>query len=278
MRINKDKVLEAIKNTIEPIDNDTVEDVLHTVYVLKDTYLENDLEHLDITSVEKPVSWGKKGVGKNANIPLFEGTADAIATVRKESDFYPNDFRGKKLIIDWKTKDSATFDTRWVDDKRGSWQWRLYSMAEEATGFEYRGVSRASDATKRVVLRVPEYNKANCISYLNGIAGMLFILEPHPVWPRHKPYACNAYARPCPFLESCKNDEVPSNLVGQITAPPIHYTSAETFLLCPERYRLLTKLEEQSNNRVGEASRYTLFGGAVHRGIAEIYTQAYKLC
>lgn len=263
------KTLQEIKNTPENISTEEIDEIVEAVGVLENTYLKRDLQCLKVLALEQLINY--------TNVTgVFEGTMDLKATVIDTGDYYPDDFVGKTMIVDWKTKDSASFDTRWKQEKIDSWQWRLYSMVEKSHGFEYRGVSRASGATKSVLLRVPKDNETNAIEYIEDVLAMQRSIIDKPVWPRHKPFACHAYNRECPFFKSCSKDQAPEGMERLIQIKPLHYTTAETFLLCPERFRLLQILEETAG-KYAETSRYTRFGGAVHRGIASVYTQAFKL-
>lgn len=271
MLFNQKKTVEEIKNTDETIDKDELEEIVHAVGIIEKTYLEKDMENIDIKFVEKPVKYTN----------IFEGTADLIGEVKRKADYYPQEYWGKKIILDWKTKDSAFSDlTKWRNQYKDSWQWRLYSFAENAQIFEYRGISRATGETKNITLKVDENNSKNALNYLKTSRNLIQNLSETEVWPRHKPYACHSYNRECPFYNDCKFDRVPENLKGLIKIKPLHYSDLEVFYMCPERYRLLAKLQEKLDlEQMGESetSRYTRFGKAFHRGVAQIYIKAYKL-
>jgi len=101
---NQKKTVEEIKNTDETIDKDELEEIVHAVGIIEKTYLEKDMENIDIKFVEKPVKYTN----------IFEGTADLIGKVKRKADYYPQEYWGKKIILDWKTKDSAFSDlTKW---------------------------------------------------------------------------------------------------------------------------------------------------------------------
>lgn len=271
MLFNKNKTVQEIKNTSENIGAEELDEIIHAVGIIEKTYLERDLENIDITAVEKPVKYSN----------IFEGTADLVGTIKQKADYYPKEYFGKKIILDWKTKDSAFSDlTKWRKTYMDSWQWRLYSFAEKSSVFEYRGISRATGETKNITLKVREENNENCLDYLNRSQGLITYLSQFKIWPRHKPFACHSYNRECPFYSECKDDKVPHNLQGLIKIKPLHYSDLEVFYMCPERYRLLAKLQEKLElEQMGESesSRYTRFGKAFHRGVAEIYKKAYKL-
>ncbi len=270
MLYNSKKTIEALLNTPEKIEKDELDELVHAVGIIEKVYLERDLENLNVVAVEKSVTYQK----------LFEGTADLVGEIRKNSSFYPKDYWGKKIIVDWKSKDTGFTDlTKWKKTYMDSWQWRLYSFAENADCFEYRGISRATGETKNLTLKVKENNHDNCLNYLKNSQRLITQLSESYVWPRHKPFACHAYNRECPFYKECKEDIVDPSLVGLIQIKPLHYSDLEVFYMCPERYRLLTKVSEKYNNRMGdsESSRYTRFGAALHRGVAYIYTKTYNL-
>ena len=157
MLFNQKKTVEEIKNTDETIDKDELEEIVHAVGIIEKTYLEKDMENIDIKFVEKPVKYTNS----------FEGTADLIGEVKRKADYYPQEYWGKKIILDWKTKDSAFSDlTKWRNQYKDSWQWRLYSFAENAQIFEYRGISRATGETKNITLKVDENNSKHALNYL----------------------------------------------------------------------------------------------------------------
>ena len=272
MLYNNKKTVEAILNTEEKIDKDELDELVHAVGIVEKVYLERDKENIDVKAVEKPLK----------HKDIYEGTADLVGTIKQSSPFYPKDYWGQKIIVDWKSKDTAFSDvSKWKQTYMDSWQWRLYSFVEKTNVFEYRGISRATGETKNMTLRVKEDNKDMCLNYINMTREQINVLSAFTVgeWPRHKPFGCHAYNRECPFYKDCKQDKIPDGLEGPIQIRPLHYTDMEVFYLCPERYRLLTKISEKVNNKFGEAesSRYTRFGAALHRGIAHIYTVSYNL-
>lgn len=274
MLYNRKDTIEEIKNTTETIDSSELDEVIHAVGIVEKVYLERDKENLNVIAIEKPLKY----------INIYEGTADLVAIIKKGSSYYPKDYHNSKIIIDWKSKDAAFYDlAKWKKQYSDSWQWRLYSFVEGADCFEYRGISRANGETQKITLKVRDTNKEDCLDYLGYTQEAIeaFNKFGEGPWPRHKPFGCHAYNRECPFYDSCKNDKIAEGLEGHIQLKPLHYSDMEVFYLCPERYRLLTKIQEKMYTKgLGdgvESSRYTRFGAALHRGIAHIYKLSYKL-
>lgn len=274
MLYNRKDTLEQIKDTKETIDSSEIDELVHAVGIVEKVYLERDKENIDVIAVEKSLKYKD----------IYEGTADLVATIKKGSKYYPKDYHGTKIIIDWKSKDAAFYNlSEWKQKYMDSWQWRLYSFVEGADCFEYRGISRANGDTQKITLKVKEDNKELCLDYLgySGEAINAFNNFGEGPWPRHKPFGCHAYNRECPFYSDCKLDQIPEGLKGPIQIKPMHYSDLDVFYLCPERYRLLTKLQEKMYTKgIGdgvESSRYTRFGAALHRGIAHIYKLSYGI-
>lgn len=274
MLYKRKDTIEEIKNTNETIDSSELDEVIHAVGIVEKTFLERDKENIDVTHIEKSLKYKD----------IYEGTADIVGRIKKNSPYYPKDYHGTKIIIDWKTKEAVFYDlSKWKQQYMDSWQWRLYSFVEEADCFEYRGISRANGDTQKITLKVKEDNKEFCLDYLyysNEAITALNKVGEGP-WPRHKPFGCHSYNRECPFYQDCKNDKVPEGLEGHIKPKTLHYSDLEVFYMCPERYRLLTKLQEKLYTKgLGdgiESSKTTRFGSALHRGVAHIYKLSYKL-
>lgn len=261
-QIDKDQLIKAIeKDSI--LDAETLADAKSCVYILAKKYGDRDFEELEITAVEKPFTVDN----------LIAGTCDLIGTIRKPK-FLPADSIGKKIVFDWKTTAKQDFDTKWKNNYINSWQWKIYSWATADDYFEYRGISRTSGETKEILLKVDVVkNHLSVSKYLQNVEHMRRVLQGMDPYPRHMPYACNAYNRECPFLEDCLSDKLVRILDYK---EPLHYTSIETFLLCPERYRREALLEQEfGRDKVGSES--TRFGTAVHNGMQNFYTQLMEL-
>lgn len=254
--LDHNKIVEEIEKD-DNLDSSTFTDIKSCVWILGFKYVERDYEELEIIAVEREF-----------NDPLCAGTIDLIGRIVKPI-FLPSTSLGKTIIFDWKTTGKQDLDTIWKNYYIPSWQWKIYSAFNNAQLFEYRGISKSSGETKEILLDVPKNNAYNVNQYLTQLEGMKVGLYNEYPWPQHMPYACTAYGKECQFYKDCLDQNYED---GQPDNLPFHYTSSETFLLCPEKFRR-EQLLEQKNGRDKIGSEETRFGSAVHRGMAEIYKQ-----
>lgn len=240
------------------------------IYAAAERWLVWDLENLVVTNVEDRFD----GVFGNAPFKAFLD----LAGVTKEKPPFKNlqEFGGVLFEVDWKTAQAA-LDTRWSSRQVGSWQWREYAFLHGGRLFFYRGIRRPQEPgsdpeTRELILEVPETNAQEVKEFIEGVAAMRNALVQigAEVWPRHMPSACNAYGRECPYLADCQNYTMPRQA---LLAKVLSYSALDGFLQCPERHRrdILTDAAESGDNDA------TAFGRAVHRGLAEVWRQAFKL-
>lgn len=255
--LDKEKIISSIENDPN-LNTSDLPDIKSCVWILGKKYAQRDFDELSIIDIEKEF-----------NHLLAAGTVDLIGRVNKPTILPPNSL-GKRIAIDWKTSGKQDLDTSWKKYYVDSWQWKIYAWAEKIDYFEYRGISKTSGDTKEILIEVPKDNSGNVLTYLNQLESMRMGLQNSGFpWPQHIPYACGAYGKDCAFLDDCKKGKV---AYGEPDNIPFHYTSSETFLLCPEKYRREALLEQQyGRDKVGSAE--TRFGSAVHRGMQEIYKQ-----
>lgn len=230
------------------------------VWVLAETYAERDFKECEILYIEE-----------SFKTELVAGTIDLVMRV-KNPIYLPKNSAGKILIVDWKTTNSSTFDKDFKNRYTDSWQWKIYSKYAKSDLFEYRCIGKSSGDTIEILLEPDkDKNDINVFTYLSQLQDMKLALEEYSEspWPKHMPAACNTYGKKCPFLEICQDNIY---VEGVDIKEPLHYTSIETFLTCPERYRLGEIIREKYGLSVGETSD-TAIGSAVHRGMAEIYNQ-----
>lgn len=260
MSLDLEKVQDEI-NAVEagqpPMPDYERQDVRELVLIAAERWLEQDLEEFQMTAVEEPFNIGS----------TFRGILDIRGRHRGALSAYKA-FKGTEGIIDWKTTKGA-LDADWAARYKYSWQWKLYAAAfPDARLFHYRGISR-SGATREVVIEIPDGVIAEAELYLAQIAGMRENLRCTAPWPRKMPSSCKAYGRQCDFWDQCSENLV---IPGEIDySKPLSYSGAETFLLCPEKHRL-TQIAGY-----GEDDETLAFGKAFHRGVAEVYSQAFKI-
>lgn len=226
------------------------QDAAGCVIAAAERWLESDLAEYTILEIER--TWRRPTHGT-----LLRGTTDLLLQHRDT---------GRRVIRDYKTKNSLDFDKEW--DKRliRSWQGRIYMEIEDADEIEFRGITRDTHRTRAITLRRNEYDGVYVWNYLNGTLEAMASLKGRLVWPQHRPSSCGAYGRECPFIRVCDS----RTNMDHTTAPLIEvraYSHLDDFLLCPERYRLSQSIEHEAD------SKETAFGSAVHRGMAALYEQ-----
>jgi hypothetical protein len=181
-----------------------------------------------------------------------------------------SDDKGKisGVIIDWKT--TSNLDATWTHRQLDSWQGKLYARVTGARRVEFRGVQR-DGRTRAVGYEWPTeaYDDGDVDNYVLQAVSLREQLWKSEVWPKHKPYACEAYGRKCDYHKFCR-DGIGDQHHKLIQPKPFSYSGTETFFLCHERYRLDTLFSEEdfTNERAN-------FGKAFHAGIAEAYLQLF---
>lgn len=256
--IDRKKVVSAIEED-ELLTSDERFQAKGLVHVLGEVYAERDYKECKIQYIEEEF---------RSN--LVAGTIDLKLLVVNPI-YLPKESKGKTLLVDWKTTNSNTFDTDFKSRYRNSWQWKIYSEYGKADYFEYRCIGKSSGDTVEIFQHVPETNSVDVHTYLSQLNDLKIQMEfyDESPWPRHMPGGCNVYGKKCPYLEICENNVyVKHSKIDE----PLHYTSIETFLTCPERYRLTEICREKYGLSVAETSD-TIIGSAVHRGMEEIYRQ-----
>ena len=233
------------------------QDVRELVLVAAERWLEQDLEEWDMEGIEEKVEVGTSFRA----IVDFRGRHRGVQTAYKA-------YAGAVALGDWKTTKGA-LDADWAARYKYSWQWKLYAAAyPDAKLFHYRGISR-SGATREVVIEIPDGIVDEARQYLKQVSDMRDSLRETYPWPRKMPSSCRAYGRDCDFVDVCRENQlIPGTIDFQ---KPLSYSGTETFLLCPEKHRL-TQIAGY-----GEDDEVLAFGKSFHRGIAEVYTQAFKL-
>lgn len=255
--VDLEKVQQAIcvyEQDEKPMADFDIEDARKLVWTAAEKWLVRDLTEFTLDRVEK-----------EQIINDFKFVMDLSGMILGNNKPF-QDFGNKRYIIDWKTsKNSLT--TEWKDRLINSWQWRLYSDVVDASLFVYRGLSRNGD-TKEVLIQVPEENGQEALEQRISIGREIHALRDigAAVWPRNMPFACGAYGRDCEFMKDCQDYSMPKGV------PPeklLSYSYMSTFQLCNEKARRYAMGHNNDN------SDETNFGRAVHRGLAELWRQAY---
>ena len=211
------------------------------------------------------IEWDLKAVEENFEVCGFRGITDLRGVHRGLFNAF-KDHKGSKFLGDWKTTKGA-LDADWAARYKYSWQWKLYALGNPGTKlFTYRGVSR-DGSTREIIIEIPAGVEDEAQRYLDQVRAMRGTLENQAPWPRKMPGSCRAYGRDCEFIDSCQENQIRSGNVDFIK--PLSYSGTETFLLCPEKHRL-----SQISGH-GEDDEVLAFGKAFHRGIAEVYRQAF---
>ncbi len=232
------------------------QDVRELTLIAAARWLPTDLLEWDLDAVEEPFE-----------VQGFRGITDLRGRHKGLFNAFA-EHRGSAFIGDWKTTKGA-LDADWAARYKYSWQWKLYSLGHPAAKlFTYRGISRTGD-TREIIIEIPPGVGAEAQQYLDQVKAMRGVLEGQVPWPRKMPGSCKAYGRECDFVDQCRENLV---VPGQVDfLKPLSYSGTETFLLCPEKHRL-TQIAGY-----GEDDEVLAFGKSFHRGIAEVYRQAFKL-
>ncbi len=231
-------------NTLPDWDReDAVAMVEHAV----ETWLEGDLKKYDLTVIETDY----------ANTS-YHGIVDLLFCNKETQHFE---------VVDWKTSKN-TLDATWRQRLVDSFQWRMYAELTGSRRVIYRGVNRKLE-TKFIDIEVPPDNATTVYRQIFGVELMRQAVENTAVWPLNT-QSCFAFGRQCPYYLDCQGDTMPRAIVPLTS---LSYSQMSDFLLCPERCRR-RRLEPQGES---DDSQETGIGKAVHRGLAEIYRQAFTL-
>lgn len=248
--------INAIEEGQPPMPDFDRQDVRELVLIAAARWLPTDLVEWDLDAVEE-----------SFEVKDFRGIIDLRGRHKGLFSAFA-DHKGAMFIGDWKTTKGA-LDADWANRYKYSWQWKLYALGRpEIRLFTYRGISRQGD-TREIIIEVPEGVAGEAKQYLEQVKAMRGVLEGQVPWPRKMPGSCKAYGRDCDFVDQCRENLV---IPGQVDFnKPLSYSGSETFLLCPEKHRL-TQI-----SGYGEDDETLAFGKSFHRGIAEVYRQAFGL-
>ena len=250
------------------------EDAKQCVYEASQAWLEVDLANFDITGVETLYLDEK-----------FKAYLDLEGRVKAEPEYKGyKPYANQRVIFDWKTT-SGSMDGVWADRLLDSWQWRLYAnLNPPASLFVYRGIRRPGnlEELQRIKMRelqieVPETNAEEAREFLDGMLAYrnMLVASGMKVWPRNRPDYCTEFRRTCFANVECDRYTMPRTQL--IETGHLSHSSIKVLLGCPEKYRRLRLMKQEGDDTVVDETDATLFGQAVHRGLAEVYRQAYKI-
>ena len=245
----------------KPLPEFDEEDARKCIWLAAEKWLERDLNKLVVTGIEQEFEFLVTSLKFNQRVHGFFDVVGACADPEFKEKSSVN------IVIDWKTSRN-TLDATWRQRLIDSFQWRIYGHAAHAELVSYRGINRKGE-TKELLLRIPHTNSQEVEEQVLGLGSMraaLVNLE-LPVWPRNSPNACFAYNSQCPYYEDCEGYSMPRVCVDHSM---ISYSQMNNLMLCPERTRRGI-IDE------GQGTEETNFGQAVHRGLAELWRQAFKL-
>jgi hypothetical protein len=250
--------IDAIEPGTFPFEAYDQEDARRSVWLVGQKWAPRDLASFEILEIEVPFE-----------SVYARGVKDLVVRVRESFPEYEYAV-GHIGEVDWKTTKTG-LGHQWRQDLIDSWQWRTYAASplpgyEPSKLFQYRGIGRNQE-TQEVHLEIPEgVEEAVDLHYtqLNRQRNSLVTFGEVP-WPRNMPNYCNAYGRTCEYHDDCRNDTYPLEI-----PPPkkFSFSGMKTFQGCPERHR-----RDSLNEGPAEGTSSTTFGSAVHRGLAELYTQ-----
>lgn len=195
-------------------------------------------------------------------------------------------YKGYRFILDWKTTKNR-FTTEWTTRLLDSWQWKMYTTYSPTDIFIFRGINRYGD-TKEVMQLVPKWeiegmpvSEYETRKQLDGIIDQLEVLEDVASggpWLRNMPSSCYAFKKKCPFYEnSCEAADFPYWNINSENRPAISYSLMNDFMLCQERLRRRLHQREVNPEARDDETEHSRFGNAIHRGLAEVYTQLFDI-
>lgn len=265
-QIDMDRVADAIYGGPDDlkIPEYDIADAKAMIWTTAEKFLPRDLYDLDIDGIEEPY---ESTLGDDPQV--FRGVKDLTGRLRGRLNVTKK-FEGKKVVIDWKTTHN-TLTTEWDERLLDSWQWRKYLLFGEADVMLYRGIARPDKdgvvKTRELLIERPANLREDVEVQLKGVAleRQALIDAGLVVYPRRMPGACGSFGRECPFWTDCRDFTMPR--AALLPGRSFSYSSMDKFMLCPERYRRGVIAEEAEN------TEESTFGQAIHRGMAELYTQ-----
>ncbi len=279
--ILKDVEIDAVSRAIEETpgfsdlqvaDQDECREL---VWLAAESWLARDLQEFESVEFEIPLAGGRSRL-------------DMVAVLR--GSMAPFDkYAGSKIIVDWKTTALAVDTDSWKQKCEDSWQWKIYgSLLPEAKLFNYRGLSRERGTWRGTQDAVPARRVRDVLLELNphlaaevaiqkqGVIGAynLWIETGLPVWPRNTG-SCWAFNQRCPHKSDCDANTMPLGVAGLDRRDDVSYSRMNVVLLCPERARRNALLEAEDISE--KDSDATVIGQSFHRGVEELWKEAFRL-
>ncbi len=256
-RLNLDAVRDAVRET--PLHEWDYDGVFARVLTAADMWLLDDLK-ADTLLVEQEFDVVVKGV---IDLILIKN--------------------GECGIVDWKTTGSVK-RPNYIEETKSEFQTSFYlsyggDWIEEKFGvrpkwIEYRALDEAGELRSfRVESTLRDRYDAD--EQIQGVRTLYNALDQGP-WPRNRPRACFVGSKggpTCPFYRDCVEMTMPLEHTAKFEdCVPRSKSSIKSFLHCPEKYRRekLVGIAPASNDAID-------FGVAFHRGIEEVYSQAWEL-
>ncbi len=271
--LDTDKIVEAVK-TVE-LKQPDYEDAMSMVLKAIKKWGPDDYLNLSIEAIEERSALELPSTG--GYLPHIAISSEQASTLGARSVKMFVDLVGTRRglgdklvreVIDWKTTGSISTDQQ--DRLRYSWQGKLYGTTYGCQRITFRSIQRDCRVAE-LKLDWPgiAYGEHDVVEHYRQALAMRELMKDEGRWLQHNPSACKAFGRDCPYKSICLvNNQAPVKL---IELRPFSYSGAETFLLCPERYRLDTVLEGDSS------SESTDLGSAFHQGVAEAWRQIKNL-
>jgi hypothetical protein len=269
--------LDAVANAIwyEGMKDYDFQDAKECVWNAATKWLHRDVVEFNVTDVE---------VRREAEIAghKVKGFIDIRGTLNGKINALSK-WAGKSFVLDWKTSKNK-LSTDWKNRLLDSLQWRLYCLLEEEWPglIFYRGIGRQGDVREIIIEPPqPEYLIPQIESDIGPVGDFIKKLgKTAEIWPRNMPHACKAFGVECGFYSECEDGDMPPALVP---IENLSYSTINRYMLCPERlrreklaYQLAKELEIEGEVEP-DASDATRFGNAVHRGLENLYKQAYDI-
>lgn len=261
LHFDEDKIWHEISQTGYDFDRELV---LEMINCAVEKFLGADLETSALLGVEHDVEILEDAYGDiNSPCGRLERTHGFIDLILAQGA------EGTVLGVDWKTTGSPP-DPQKRARYANSWQWKMYLAALGASHFEYRIISQKPVRAYTIQCAAGENNAEEVKLFIEGIWRIRRGLGDLPIWPQNRPAGCGAYARVCKYDRSCAEGTMP---LAPFPHKDLSYSDAMNMLLCPEKARRLAL--DRLKGAGADETEDTVLGGAFHRGIAEVYRQAY---
>lgn len=241
----------------------------------------------DLIEQAKLPDWDKETVGaavvKAAEEWLREdGESEVVGTELYGEDPCPykidlllRQTTGRVKTVDWKGKKSGKLDDRWIVRETRSWQPKIYAAAIVTLFpdvvfpivYQVRGVTfEEKPHVKTVDLTLTREDAESAVHYLRGLDAerKALIGRGHTPWPLN-PSGCQMFGPqyPCEFEDVCWQGRKAPEMDAEKASRMFSHSSAQEFLRCPERYRLLRIAGKPEEEDEGAAAAGRTFHAAM---------------